>query len=51
VVFAITAVILVAAVVLSSCLKEVPLRLVSGNQARAQASGPEDAVVEAAAKS
>ena len=51
VVFAITAVILVAAVVLSSCLKEVPLRLVSGNQARAQASGPEDAVAEGASKS
>ncbi|HEX4089747.1 MAG TPA: MDR family MFS transporter [Trebonia sp.] len=42
VVFAITALLLVAAIVLSSCLKEVPLRLVSGLQARAQASGPED---------
>jgi hypothetical protein len=50
VVFAITALLLVAAVVLSSCLKEVPLRLVSGNQARAQAiaqaSGSESAVAE-----
>jgi EmrB/QacA subfamily drug resistance transporter len=44
VVFAVVAVLLVAAVVLSSCLKEVPLRLVSGNQARAQASEPTDAV-------
>jgi EmrB/QacA subfamily drug resistance transporter len=35
VVFAVTAILLIAAVVLSSCLKEVPLRLVSGNQARA----------------
>jgi EmrB/QacA subfamily drug resistance transporter len=40
VVFAVVAVLLIAAVVLSSCLKEVPLRLVSGNQARAQASEP-----------
>jgi len=47
VVFAVTAVILVAAVILSACLKEVPLRLVSGNQARAQASGPEAAVAPA----
>jgi EmrB/QacA subfamily drug resistance transporter len=39
VVFAVVAVLLVAAVVLSACLKEVPLRLVSGNQARA-AAGP-----------
>jgi len=37
VVFTVTAVLLLAAIVLSSCLKEVPLRLVSGNQARAQA--------------
>ena len=37
VVFAVCAVLLVAAVVLSAFLKEVPLRLVSGNQARAQA--------------
>jgi hypothetical protein len=37
VVFAVTAVLLIAAVVLSACLKEVPLRLVSGNQARAAA--------------
>ncbi len=36
-VFAISAVLLVGAVVLSLCLKEVPLRLMSGNQARAQA--------------
>jgi EmrB/QacA subfamily drug resistance transporter len=49
VVFAVTAIILVAAVILSACLKEVPLRLVSGNQARAQASVPEDAVAQAAA--
>jgi EmrB/QacA subfamily drug resistance transporter len=47
VVFAVTAVILIAAVVLSACLKEVPLRLVSGNQARAQASGAEGAVAQA----
>ena len=39
VVFAVTAVLLVAAIVLSACLKEVPLRLVSGNQARAEANG------------
>jgi hypothetical protein len=44
VVFAVTAVLLVAAIVLSACLKEVPLRLVSGNQARAQAHGDEGAV-------
>jgi hypothetical protein len=37
VVFAVTAVLLVGAVVLSLFLKEVPLRLMSGNQARAQA--------------
>jgi len=37
VVFAIVAVLLLAAIVLSACLKEVPLRLVSGNQARARA--------------
>jgi EmrB/QacA subfamily drug resistance transporter len=47
VVFAITAVLLVGAVVLSSCLKEVPLRLVSGNQARAQATEVEETVSEA----
>jgi hydrogenase/urease accessory protein HupE len=40
VVFAITAILLLAAVVLSVCLKEVPLRLVSGNQARAEGSDP-----------
>ena len=43
VVFAVTAILLLAAVVLSAFLKEVPLRLVSGNQARAQA---EDAGTE-----
>ena len=43
-VFAITAVLLIGAIVLSSCLKEVPLRLMSGNQARAQASESETAV-------
>ena len=37
VVFAVTAVLLLVAVVLSACLKEVPLRQVSGNQARAEA--------------
>jgi EmrB/QacA subfamily drug resistance transporter len=37
VVFAVTGVLLIAAVVLSACLKEVPLRRVSGNQARAAA--------------
>jgi EmrB/QacA subfamily drug resistance transporter len=47
VVFAVVAVILVAAVILSLCLKEVPLRLVSGNQARAQASESEGAVAQA----
>jgi EmrB/QacA subfamily drug resistance transporter len=36
VVFAVTAVLLLAAIVLSAFLKEVPLRTVSGNQARAQ---------------
>jgi len=36
VVFAVTAVLLLGAVVLSACLKEVPLRRVSGNQARAE---------------
>jgi len=40
VVFAVVAILLIAAVVLSACLKEVPLRLVSGNQARAQAAEP-----------
>jgi hypothetical protein len=45
VVFAVTAVLLVGAVVLSLFLKEVPLRLMSGNQARAQA---EAATAEAA---
>ncbi|HEY3882640.1 MAG TPA: MDR family MFS transporter [Trebonia sp.] len=47
VVFAIVAILLVAAVVLSLCLKEVPLRLVSGNQARAQASESEGALAPA----
>jgi EmrB/QacA subfamily drug resistance transporter len=37
VVFAVVTILLVSAVVLSACLKEVPLRLMSGNQARAQA--------------
>jgi len=37
VVFAVVAVLLLLAVVFSTMLKEVPLRLVSGNQARAQA--------------
>ena len=41
VVFAVVAILLVGAVVLSACLKEVPLRLVSGNQARAQADAGE----------
>ena len=41
VVFAVTAILLLAAVVLSACLKEVPLRLVSGNQARAEADARE----------
>jgi predicted MFS family arabinose efflux permease len=40
VVFAITAILLLAAIVLSACLKEVPLRLVSGNQARAEGAAP-----------
>jgi EmrB/QacA subfamily drug resistance transporter len=37
VVFAVCAILLLAAIVLSARLKEVPLRLVSGNQARAEA--------------
>jgi EmrB/QacA subfamily drug resistance transporter len=37
-VFAITAILLLTAVVLSACLKEVPLRLISGDQARARAA-------------
>jgi hypothetical protein len=49
VVFAVTAILLVAAVVLSACLKEVPLRRVSGIQARAQAAATAgDAEVPAA---
>ncbi|BBA95651.1 putative transmembrane efflux protein [Actinacidiphila reveromycinica] len=40
VVFTIVAVLLLAAIVLSVRLKEVPLRLVSGNQARSQAEAP-----------
>jgi EmrB/QacA subfamily drug resistance transporter len=53
VVFAVTAILLVGAIVLSACLKEVPLRLVSGNQARAQADEADGAVtpVVAAAES
>jgi EmrB/QacA subfamily drug resistance transporter len=43
VVFAITAILLLAAIVLSACLKEVPLRLVSGNQARAEGPAPDAA--------
>jgi predicted MFS family arabinose efflux permease len=39
IVFAVNAVLLVAAIVLSVFLKEVPLRLMSGNQARAHADG------------
>jgi hypothetical protein len=38
VVFAVTAVLLIAAVVLSACLKEVPLRRVAAIQARAEAA-------------
>jgi EmrB/QacA subfamily drug resistance transporter len=49
VVFAVVAVLLVGAVILSACLKEVPLRLVSGNQARAQANGREGAVAQVGA--
>jgi hypothetical protein len=48
VVFAVTAVLLLAVIVLSACLKEVPLRLVSGNQARAQASESEATPAEPA---
>ena len=50
VVFAVVAVLLLAAIVLSACLKEVPLRLMSGNQARAQdaqSGGAAAAVAEA----
>jgi EmrB/QacA subfamily drug resistance transporter len=47
VVFVITAVLLLAAIVLSACLKEVPLRLVSGNQARARAESDADADADA----
>jgi EmrB/QacA subfamily drug resistance transporter len=47
VVFAIVAILLVAAVILSACLKEVPLRLVSGNQARAGAAPAEVTAGEA----
>jgi EmrB/QacA subfamily drug resistance transporter len=46
VVFAVTAVLLVAAIVLAACLKEVPLRLVSGNQARAAAEAAAAAASE-----
>jgi EmrB/QacA subfamily drug resistance transporter len=49
VVFAIVAVLLLAAIVLSACLKEVPLRMVSGNQARARAeAAAESAAIPAA---
>jgi EmrB/QacA subfamily drug resistance transporter len=37
VVFAVVAALLLVAIALSACLREVPLRLLSGNQARAQA--------------
>jgi hypothetical protein len=48
VVFAVTAVLLIVALILSACLKEVPLRRVSGNQARAAAeASAQDAVVVA----
>jgi len=47
IVFAVVMILLVGAVVLSLCLKEVPLRLVSGNQARAQASEAGGAVAPA----
>jgi EmrB/QacA subfamily drug resistance transporter len=49
VVFAVTAVLLLAAIVLSACLKEVPLRRVSAIQARAEAAAAAgDAEVAAA---
>jgi EmrB/QacA subfamily drug resistance transporter len=51
VVFAVVAILLVAAVVLSVSLKEVPLRLVSGLQARAEDSRAESALAEASAAS
>ena len=46
VVFVITAILLLLAVVFSTLLKEVPLRLVSGNQARAQAETSAAAAAE-----
>jgi EmrB/QacA subfamily drug resistance transporter len=46
VVFLVCAVILLSSIVLSISLKEVPLRLVSGAQARAQAEGAEAALSE-----
>jgi EmrB/QacA subfamily drug resistance transporter len=47
-VFAVTAVLLIVALILSACLKEVPLRRVSGNQARAAAeASAQDATVVA----
>src|ERR1700730_10844292 len=49
VVLAVVAARLAAAVILSACLKEVPLRLVSGNQARAQANRSEGAVAQVGA--
>ncbi|MGH3248838.1 MAG: MDR family MFS transporter [Trebonia sp.] len=49
VVFAVVAILLVAAVILSACLKEVPLRLVSGNQARAEAGEAEGTLAPAGA--
>jgi EmrB/QacA subfamily drug resistance transporter len=48
VVFAVTAILLIAAIVLSVRLKEVPLRLVSGNQARAAAEAAASGIDPAA---
>jgi EmrB/QacA subfamily drug resistance transporter len=48
IVFAVCAILLVGAVILSALLKEVPLRMVSGNQARAEAARGMAAKVEAA---
>jgi EmrB/QacA subfamily drug resistance transporter len=49
VVFAVTTILLLGAIVLSLCLKEVPLRLVSGNQARAQEALATEELVPGAA--
>lgn len=51
VVFAIVAVLLLAAVVLSTRLKEVPLRMLSGNQARSQAEAAAADIATATATS